>query len=663
MIKKQLFFFCHCFVLLLCFISAKPQTSLIQKRQPDVIPMPREIQAKPGQFDLTRCKVIVVGTKILYKEALNLQQYLKSIGVNVQVKAHKYAFGTGTILLSLGETREGYNSKEAYQLSVTPQKIIIKAPESVGVYYGLQTLKQLVTEKKQVAACELTDWPAFAWRGYMIDAGRNFMPMSMLKEQIDVMARYKLNIFHFHITEDIAWRLESKLYPQLTDPGTMLRNKGSFYTEADLKELIQYCKERYITLVPEIDMPGHSAAFTRAMKTDMQSDSGLAIVKNILREFCNTYDVPYLHIGADEVKITNKDFLPEVTRLIESLGKKVIGWEPGGNFSESTIRQLWMEGATKVSANKNIRYIDSRHLYLNHMDPLESVVTIFNRQICNLDQGDSAALGGIICAWPDRRVDKPEDVLLQNPVYPGMLAFAERSWRGGGTKGWIANIGAPKTYEAESFAAFEKRLMVHKDRYFVGMSFPYVKQAGLQWKFYGPFNNEAELTKNFPPQNKDFNIAHEPASLTAIGGTIILRHWWAPQVKGLLDNPQENTTWYAATRIWSDEDKVQDFWIGFNNISRSYASDSPLAGSWDNRGSQVFVNDQVIPPPAWKQAGARGDMELPLKDEGYEYREPVKIKLNRGWNKVLIKLPIASFKGKDWKNPQKWMFTFVQAGI
>jgi hexosaminidase len=658
MIKKLFLFFIGCYVLLLCCFETARAVAPVQQ-QLNIIPMPQRFLAGAGHFDLKNCKAIVAEDKSLHKEALSLQQYLLSIGLNVQISNSTFANNNGTIVLQRGKVNLDKPSKEAYHLVVTPKKVVVTASENTGIYYGLQTLRQLARKDKKLPACEITDWPAFAWRGYMIDAGRNFMPIHLLKQQIDVMARYKLNVFHFHFTEDIAWRLESKLYPQLTAPETMLRNKGEFYTEKDLKELIAYCEDRHISLVPEIDMPGHSAAFKRAMKTDMQSDSGLAIVKNIIREFCSTYDLPYLHIGADEVKITNKNFLPEVTSLIESLGKKVIGWEPGGNFTESTIRQLWMEGATKVSSNKNIRYIDSRHLYLNHMDPLESVTTIFNRKICNLNEGNDAALGGIICAWPDRRVDKPEDVLLQNPVYPAMLAFAERSWRGGGSAGWTANIGAPGSEAAAAFAEFEDRLIKHKMLYFTKLPFPYTEQADLQWKLYGPFKNEGVLTTVFAPESKGFNMQTEPAKLNAVGGTLILRHWWTPLAKGLLDKPEEYTTWYAATRIWSNKDKQHDFWIGFNNLSRSYTSDSPKAGTWDDRSSQVFVNDRLIPPPAWKQAGLKGNMERPLVDEGYEYRKPTKILLKKGWNKVIVKLPIGSFKGKDWQNPEKWMFTVV----
>ncbi len=194
-----------------------------------------------------------------------------------------------------------------------------------------------------VDGCEILDFPAFSWRGYMIDVGRNFMSMDLLKQQIDVMAQYKLNVFHFHATEDIAWRFESKLYPALNAPENMLRNKGSYYTVENIKELIAYCKERFITFVPEIDMPGHSAAFTRVFKTDMQSDTGMVLLKNLLKEFFETYNVKYLHIGADEVKIHNKNFVPEMTSYIESFGIKTIGWQPGGNFLKSTLRQLWMD--------------------------------------------------------------------------------------------------------------------------------------------------------------------------------------------------------------------------------------------------------------------------------------------------------------------------------
>ena len=633
--------------------------SVFAQEHPALIPLPQKLEWKKASFSLNSYKSIVVKDEGLQREAKRLQEILKQKGSTLKVSntagaKEKY------IELALAKVNAPQSENEAYQLSVNPFKILVTANTPHGIFNAIQTLQQLIGKNKNITSCEIVDWPAFAWRGYMIDAGRNYQSMDLLKQQIDIMSRYKFNVFHFHVTEDIAWRLAIKQYPQLTAAENMLRNKGQFYSEKDLKELIAYCKERYITLVPEIDMPGHSAAFKRAMKTDMQSDSGLVIVKNILKEFFETYDLPYIHIGADEVKITNKKFLPEIIAYIKTFGKKVIGWEPGGNFTDDVIRQLWMDDAAKLPANSNIQFIDSRHLYLNHMDPLEAVTTIFNRKTGNKAKGDSSLLGATLCMWPDRRVEKDIDVLRMNPVYPGMLAFAERTWRGSGHDGWVANIGELNSARAKEFAEFENRLLQHKQKYFSHLPFPYVKQSSTVWNLYGPYDNNGDLSKTFEPENENFNTEKITPTKKEIGGTIVLRHWWYPLIQGAIDEPKENTTWYATTKIWSDKNEAKDFWIGFNNLSRSPATDSPPIGAWDNKQSAAWVNGKLIEPPHWIHGGQKGNSEIPLVDEGYEYREATKILLKKGWNTVLIKAPIGSFKGKDWQNPAKWMFTFVQ---
>lgn len=626
--------------------------------QPSLIPLPQKLQWGNALFELKAFKTITVNDSTLLKDAglLKGELHKKGLDLSVTFKAPKKG---PYINIQLGKVNAPQLQDEAYRLKVKSNKIELTANTAKGVFYGLQTLLQLVNEENRINGCEITDWPAFSWRGYMIDVGRNFMSMYLLKQQIDIMSRYKLNIFHFHFTEDIAWRLAIKQYPQLTDPQYMIRNKGKFYSEADMKELIAYCKERYIQLVPEIDMPGHSAAFKRAMGFDMQSEAGLVAVKNILNEFIETYDLPYLHIGADEVKITNKNFVPEVTDYINSFGKKVIGWEPGGNFKDNTIRQLWMDDNGKLSRNKNIQYIDSRHLYLNHMDPLEAVVTIFNRKIADKETGNANLLGATLCMWHDRAVSEEEDILKMNPVYPGMLAFAERSWRGGGRSGWTATIGEPASEKAKEFEAFEKRLVDHQQQYFSGLYFPYAKQSATAWKLFGPYANNGNLSAKFEPENDTFNPEKTTPAIEAVGGTIVLRHWWYPLINGTISQPTDSTTWYATTKVWSEEERTQDFWIGFNNLSRSPATDSPPTDAWDNKQSMVWVNGNLIAPPLWKRGGQKGNSEIPLADEGYEYRAPTRIMLKKGWNYVLIKVPVGSFKGTDWQNPVKWMFTFV----
>lgn len=625
---------------------------------PALIPIPQQVDWKEYAFPMYKCREIYIADQALLQEAQKLQSCLRKMGWQVAITTQKPE-QQPFIVLKYGAIQAAHNNAEAYKLVIDTAQVNIIATSNAGVFFGIQTLLQTLRSGSMAQGCSITDWPAFGWRGYMIDVGRNYMSLPLLKQQIDVMARHKMNIFHLHATEDIAWRLQIKKYPQLTAPETMLRNKGMYYSREELQELIEYCRERHITLVPEIDMPGHSAAFTRAMQTDMQTDSGLAIVKEILTEFCTTYDVPYIHIGADEVKITNPKFVPEVTRHIEQLGKKVIGWQPGGNFTNSTLRQLWMDDNSHTSGAAGVQYIDSRHLYINHMDPLEAVVTIYNRMLGNVQQGDSVVVGATLCLWHDRNVSSQEDMLLMNPVYPGILAFAERSWQGGGTPGWVAYIGSPGSPAATSFPAFENRLLDHKAQYFSQLPFPYSRQANQVWQLIGPFANQGKLGTVFPPEKTGFDW-NTPATIEQVGGTVVLRHWWYPLIGGAIVQPQDSTTWYATTRIWSQADTTKAFWIGFNNLSRSPATDSPPAGQWDDKQSKIWLNDQVIEPPVWKRAGSKGHPEMPLIDEGYEYRKPTILPLQKGWNTVLVKLPVGSFKGKDWQNPVKWMFTFVE---
>ena len=580
--------------------------------KPALVPMPKQVNWKEGYYTINPSKSL--------KQQVNIEF------VNTNGLAKNNAI----------------ENKEAYELNVSSTQITIKAATEHGVFNAMQTLEQLARNGQTIETVEIKDAPSFAWRGYMIDVGRNYLSMDLLKQQIDIMAKYKLNVFHFHATEDIAWRIAIKQYPQLTAPEHMLRNKGMYYTEAEIKELIAYCKARNILFVPEIDMPGHSAAFKRAMKVDMQSDSGIVYVKNILTEICTTYDIPYIHIGADEVKITNPNFIPEVSKHIQSFGKKIIGWQPGGNFLDSTIRQLWLDDLGKITSDKQLQYIDSRHLYLNHMDPLEAVTTIFNRQIAVRDSGDNNALGAVICTWHDRAVATQADVLQMNPVYPAMLAFAERSWRGGGKPGWIANVSDG---DVTAFAEFEERLLNHQKQFFnssdsrgIKYSFPYQAQSSMEWKLLDANNKFVKTVK---------------------GGTIVLRHWWAPMIKGAIDTIKPNQVWYATTQIWSDEIATKPFWIGFNNLSRSPASDSPPAFEWNDHSATVRVNGEIVPPPIWNRAGQKGNSEIPLFDEGYEYREPTMIQFKKGWNTIRIKIPIGKLSGKDWQNPSKYMFTFV----
>ena len=620
-----------------------------------LLPYPQKIDIEKGYFILSKKVGITINNQTLHQVAERYKTELALFGYKLN---DRNASGKNQISLFIEKTPFKRLGKEAYTLVVNSGGIRIGANEPHGLYNGLQTLKQLIQAKGRVPFCNIEDEPAYEWRGFMVDVGRNYQPVKMIKEQIDAMALVKMNVFHFHATEHVAWRFESKKYPQLNAPEHMTRNKGEYYTEAELKDIIRYCKERFIEFVPEIDMPGHSDAFTRAMGFNMQTEQGLAAVKELVKEFCHTYDFKYLHLGADEVKITMPSFVPEMVKYVKSLNKTIVAWWPGKITEGGIVRNLWFGDVGENVDSENVENVDSRHTYLNHMDPLESVVALYFRQYNDVVTGDKLAKGATICNWPDRRVGAPEDAIIANAAYPAMLAFAERTWRGGGIKGFTSNIPAEQT-RRNDFVNFENRLLAIKNRFLKTHVFTYTPQAHIKWELFGPYDNKGDENAIFPIENNFIRPVEKPF-LTTTGGTIILKHFWHPLIGGLLKDPKENSTIYARTRIWSDKARTGKFWISFNNISRSPATDAPPAGKWNFNNGKVWVNKNLIDPPQWKYAGEKGDPERPLVDEDYAYRIPTLIKLKKGWNEVWVKVPVTTFKGKDWQNPVKWMFTFAE---
>ncbi|MBN9382301.1 MAG: beta-N-acetylhexosaminidase [Chitinophagaceae bacterium] len=621
-----------------------------------LIPLPQHLEWTNESFPLNLCKNITINDADLREEA---EVLLAGMGVEMPVLSKSGKNADHGIRLILGKVPATDQQDEAYHLVVRNGSITLTANTKHGIFNGIQTLNQLIGENKQVAGCDITDYPAYRWRGYMVDVGRNYQSPGQLKQQIDVMSRYKLNVFHFHLTEDVAWRLQISQYPQLTSPDNMLRNQGKYYTTAEMKDLIRYCKDRHVTLVPEIDMPGHSGAFARAMGVDMQSDSGLRIVRNILREICTTYDIRYIHIGADEVGIRNKEFLPEVSRLIHQYGKQVIGWAPGGNYDAGTIRQLWKDEGKRDIEGSSIKYIDSRFLYLSDMAPESSVVSIFERRLGEKTKGDANLEGAEICLWDDRRVVQESDHLTMNAVYPDMLAFGERSWRGGGYEGVVSDIGPDTSSRAKEFITFERRLMAHKERYFKDLSFPYVRQTQHHWKLFGPFDNHGDPGSSFWPEEQRASCKDSVAAIRATGGTIWLWHPY-DSVTAWLPKPAINTTWYAFTGFRSNVDTAINLWIGFKDLSRSGADASPPAGWWDEKKSKIWMNGDLIPPPVWQNPGRpAGALDEPMTDEGYYYRPPTIVRVKKGWNNILVKLPLKTFEFNDWQSPPKWMFTVM----
>ena len=559
------------------------------------------------------------------------------------------------------------NGAEAYRLSVSNKRIKIEAVTEQGVYWAMQTLRQLERKKgkrSSVAGCEIVDWPAFRIRGFMQDVGRSYISMEELKREIEILSRFKINVFHWHLTENQSWRLESKIFPMLNDSANTTRMPGKYYTLEEAKELVAFCKAHHMTLIPEIDMPGHSAAFIRTFRHDMQSPEGMKILKLLLDEVCETFDVPYLHIGTDEVEFTNPHFVPEIVAYVRSKGKKVISWNPGWHYKpgEIDMTHLW---SYRGKAQPGIPAIDSKFHYLNHFDVFGDIVALYNSRIYDQAEGSEDIAGTILALWHDRLIDNEWNLVIENGLYPNMLAIAERAWRGGGTEYFdgLGTILPPEDTEAfKEFADFEKRMLWHKEHTFKGYPFAYVKQTNVKWNITDAFPNGGDMDKVFPPEQELKDIYHYNGNTygvrQAIGAGIYLRHVWGDMVPAFYADPKENHTAYAYTWVYSPKDQEVGLWAEFQNYSRSEMDLAPLPDKWDYKGSRIWINDREILPPVWTATHKVKSYEVPLGNENCVGRVPLAVHLNKGWNKVFLKLPIGKFKMAETRLV-KWMFTAV----
>lgn len=659
-------------VLALCL----PMTALAKSDH--LLPRPQKIsideKAKP--FKLGR-KVSITDSKGV--KALRCFFEGQDCKVDNKAKATVTVTYTDAIEGTYDHNVAGYDN-EAYTLEISADAIKITAVSETGVIRAAQTLAQLAqgySGKPKLEALTITDWPAFKVRGYMHDVGRSFISIETLKKHVDLLARFKVNTFHWHMTENQAWRFEVKAYPQLTSSGSMTRYPGLFYTQEQCKELQDYAKERGVIVIPEIDMPGHSEAFTRAMGFDMQTDKGVAVLKEIIEEVVKVFpDAPYIHIGADEKAITYPDFLKIMTDKVHSLGKMVAVWNPirGVAISTSTgadMTQMWSTGGKVIDGMPNI---DCRYNYTNHFDVFADLVGIYKSNIYYEQQGTANVAGTISAYWNDRKTLTEEDIIKQNNFYANVIASAERAWIGGGRR-YIDNCNNGGTNggggttlpnsgeEYEEFADWERRFLFHKEQTLKGEPIAYVKQSNVRWRITEPFPNEGDKDAVFAPETEGPKESYTVDGKTintsiATGAGIYLRHTWGNNIiqthYGATN--YSNCTSYACTYVYSPKKQTVGAQIEFQNYGRSEKDKAPDAGKWDRKGSRIWVNDNEILPPVWENTGVAINNEVDLKNENFTARKPVEITLDKGWNKVFIKLP---YVAADGVRLNKWMFTFV----
>ena len=647
--------------LALCFTQA------VQAKVTHLLPKPQVIETQSGNaFALNRNVTITDPTQstLLAKFFTDNGCTISENGVPVTVEI------VGSIDNAYDYELAGYEN-EAYRLEITADVINIKAITRIGVIRAAQTLMQLAEGydgNAELEAVSITDWPAFKLRGYMHDVGRSFIEIETLKKHVDLLSRFKVNTFHWHMTENQAWRFEVKAYPQLTSSASMTRFAGKYYTQAQCKDLQDYAKERGVIVIPEIDMPGHSEAFARAMGYDMQTDNGVAALKTILEEVAAVFpDAPYIHIGADEKQITYSNFLKIMTDKVHSLGKKVVVWNPisGVTITTSTgadMTQMWSSSGKVINGMPNI---DCRYNYTNHFDVFADLVGIYKSNIYYEQKGNANVAGTISAPWNDRKTPTEEDIIKQNNFYANVIASAERAWIGGG-KQYIEKGGTtlPNSGEEyDEFADWERRFLFHKANSLKNEPIPYVKQTNVRWRITEPFPNGGDMNATFAPETEGLKESYTVNGTTygtgiATGAGIYLRHTWGnntvPTYYGSTN--YSNSTAYAWTYVYSDKVQTVGAQIEFQNYGRSEKDTAPDAGKWDRKGSKIWLNDTEILPPTWNNTGVGINNEVDLKNENFTARKPVEVTLKEGWNKVFIKLP---YVGASGVRLNKWMFTFV----
>jgi hypothetical protein len=548
------------------------------------------------------------------------------------------------IVITEGSVTAPIGVEEAYVLEITRDKVTIKANTRVGSLRALATLQQL-TESGKLPIGAIRDWPAFPIRGVLQDVGRNFQSITALKQQILVMERFKLNVFHWHLTDYPGWRVESKINAGLNDPKSRSRKPNSQYSWEEIRDFVAFAADHGVEVIPEMDMPGHSTYFVKGLGFDMQTPQGLKVLEAEIVDWAKLFPSQLFHTGSDEVQIKMKEFVPAILSKTKASGKTPIIWSPGAIVRDSSIiLQLW----AKAGLPKSNPYIDSRYVYVNHMDPSEAANQSFI-QICGLPRTDGRALGAILCNWPDHVVDDETNANRVSPTWPVAAAFAESAWRGVSkdNKAFYAKAPEPNTPERTAYLDLEQRIASQRSKVVgLGEPFPFVAAAHIPWSVV--------TTEPGAPEPTDWSKAS-----AAWGGTIYLNHHWHELPSWLALTKKPSVAW-AQTYVYSEKAQTIGLSIGFNVPSASDGHKPELAsvsGQWDVAGSAVWLNGQPIAPPKWAYAGLDGKAvaEKPWVDHAWWMRTPETVQLKAGWNEIRLRTP-SHLNGQKLR---KWMFTVI----
>lgn len=502
-----------------CAVSCTQPENSISNESIGIIPLPSTYELKPGTFYITGQSSI--GIDKSDPEMMALANYFNeeisdATGFSLPVN------NSGTIIFQLGEHKE--LGEEGYQLSTSADQLILSAYKHHGIFNGIQSVLQLLPpeiKSKTVQAdvtwsincIEVTDKPQFAWRGLMLDVSRHFFTKQEVKKFIDQMAEYKYNVFHWHLTDDQGWRLEVKSLPKLTAIGawraprvgnwwerepqlpTDSLSYGGYYTTEDIREIVEYAQQRYVTIVPEIDIPGHSMAALSAYPeisctggpfhvnvgntfyTQIENslcagnERTFEVLDSVFAEVARLFPSPYIHIGGDEcykgfwekcpkckmrmqkehlknLEELQSYFVKRVAAMVQKRGKQVIGWDEilEGGLAPEAIVMSWrgMKGGIEAAKQgHSVIMTPTDHCYLDFYqgDPTvePNTYSMLRLQDCYKYQlipdsvDASLIMGGQGNLWTE---SVPHYRQVEYMIWPRALAISETLWTDARLRNW-----------------------------------------------------------------------------------------------------------------------------------------------------------------------------------------------------------------------------------
>ncbi|MCY3018698.1 MAG: family 20 glycosylhydrolase [Planctomycetota bacterium] len=471
-----------------------------------VVPLPEKVERGAGAFALT-AKTEILADAPAGKAAEYLAECLRpAMGFPLAVRvATDKAAPDGCLLLTTAGADAGLG-EEGYELLVTAQSVTVRAAKPAGLLYGVQTIRQLlppqIEEGKKaegalwaIPAVKITDRPRFGWRGLMLDVSRTFFGKECLKRYIAVLSHYKMNVLHLHLTDDQGWRLEIKKHPKLTEAGSKFAarfkeppEREGFYSQDDIRELVKYAAARNVTLVPEIEMPGHALA-ALAVYPELSCTGGpleihpffagpgihkevfcagnektFEVLQDVLTEVFELFPSQYIHIGGDECpkeswkacpkcqarkqaeKLKDEHelqsyFVRRIAKFIESKGRRAIGWDEilEGGLAENAAVMSWRGvngGIAAARAGHAVVMSPTSHCYFDYENTKFPTRNVYSYEpvpaVLTPDQG-KFVLGAQANFWS--HIDRTEP-RMDRQIFPRLLALAEVTWSPKESRKW-----------------------------------------------------------------------------------------------------------------------------------------------------------------------------------------------------------------------------------